>query len=297
MRGGEMSRNRLPGPSRTPRSDPAVARGPSSPLPAAERAHFESAFGEDFSQVRLHTDAGAGAVAQSLGAKAVASGEDIAFAPGRYEPGSTRGRELLAHELAHVVQQREGGSTGPDGAEPRAQSAARSVTSGAPVSQAALGGAQEGGLYCDEDENKLAPDASSVPAPLLPYRKGFGPPLPPPWLLPPLQPSDPKIDWLSMRQPYESRGVPFTMRDGDDITAEWYRSKALLETFGITEQFKFWFMDQDWLLNAGLNFQLDTINARDHPNAMDRMNRDWEFAKSGQGEWKIPNINFFTKKF
>ena len=163
------------------------------------------------------------------------------------------------------------------------------------VAAQSLGGAADGGLYCDDDESKAAP-AGPVPGLLLPYANGIGPTLPPPWLLPPLQ-LDPKIDWLSMRKPYESRGVPFTPRDGDDITVEWQRSKALLETFGINDRFKFLFMDQDWLLNAGLGFQLDAINARDNSNAMDKANRDWDYAKSGQGEWKIPNINFFTQKF
>lgn len=290
-----MSRNRLPGPHRSTRSDPAVARGPSSPLPDAERAHFEGVFGQDFSQVRLHTDAGAAATAQALGANAVTSGEDIAFAPDRYAPGTAHGRMLLAHELAHVAQQREGGGAGPDSAEPRAEAAARTASAGGEVSPQSLGGAQEGGLYCDDDETKVPP-AAGVPGPLIPYRNAFGPPAPPPWLLPPLQ-HDPKIDWLSMRQPFESRGVPFTTRDAGDITAEWMRSKALLNTLGIDERFKFWFLDQDWLLNAGLGFQLDTQNARDHPNAIDRINRDWDATKAAQGEWKIPNINFFSRKF
>jgi len=290
-----MTRNRLPGPNRTSRSHPAVAHGPSSPLPEAERAHFEGAFGRDFSQVRLHTDASAGATAQALGANAVTSGEDIAFAPGRYAPGSTQGRTLLAHELAHVAQQREGGSTGPDSAEPHAQSAARTAVAGGHVSTQSLGGAQAGGLYCDDDEARL-PLPAGQPAPLIPYRSGVGPGATPPWLIPPLQ-TDPRIDWLGMRSTFGSRGMPFTLRDADHIGAEWMRSKALLETLGINEQFRFWFMDQDWLLNAGLKYQLDTANARDHPNAWDRMAREWEIATSGTDEFRIPPIPFLNAEF
>jgi hypothetical protein len=65
-------------------------------------------FGHDFSQVRVHTDARAATVAQSLDALAFTVGDDIAFAPGQYRPGSDEGRALLAHELTHTLQQRGG---------------------------------------------------------------------------------------------------------------------------------------------------------------------------------------------
>jgi hypothetical protein len=62
-------------------------------------------FGHDFSNVRVHTGERAAASAHSLGALAYTHGNDIAFAAGRYAPASAGGRRLLAHELAHVVQQ------------------------------------------------------------------------------------------------------------------------------------------------------------------------------------------------
>jgi hypothetical protein len=65
-------------------------------------------FGHDFSQVRVHTDARAATVAQSLDALAFTVGDDIAFAPGQYRPGSDEGRALLAHELTHTLQQTGG---------------------------------------------------------------------------------------------------------------------------------------------------------------------------------------------
>lgn len=72
------------------------------PLGPAERARFEPRFGRDFSDVRVH-DGGAGnRAAAAVGAKAFALGRDIAFAQGRYKPGSAEGDRLLAHELAHV---------------------------------------------------------------------------------------------------------------------------------------------------------------------------------------------------
>ena len=92
----------------------AHARNPSAQAPApqggqalvpAVQADMSSRFGHDFSRVRVHTDAAAAASARSLGALAYTSGSDITFSAGRYDPASTDGRRLLAHELAHVVQQ------------------------------------------------------------------------------------------------------------------------------------------------------------------------------------------------
>lgn len=69
-------------------------------------ARLGAVFGADFSGVRVHTDSHAGDIARRLGSRAFTVGEDIAFAPGQYRPGSPAGDALLAHELAHVVQQR-----------------------------------------------------------------------------------------------------------------------------------------------------------------------------------------------
>ena len=66
---------------------------------------MESRFGHDFGQVRLHADARAADSARSLGALAYTVGQDVFFAAGRFSPQSDEGRRLLAHELAHVVQQ------------------------------------------------------------------------------------------------------------------------------------------------------------------------------------------------
>jgi hypothetical protein len=74
------------------------------------------AFGDDFSDVRLHTDAEAGALSDSLDARAFTVGRDIVFAPGEYRPGTLVGDALIAHELAHVAQQR-----GSAAAEPMAK--------------------------------------------------------------------------------------------------------------------------------------------------------------------------------
>ena len=75
------------------------------PLDAGSRAFFEPRFGFDFSHVRIFSDETAAESARSIGALAFTSGSHIAFAGGRYQPGTGEGRRLLAHELTHVVQQ------------------------------------------------------------------------------------------------------------------------------------------------------------------------------------------------
>lgn len=77
-----------------------------APLDTATRSFFEPRFGTDFSQVRIHNDSRAAESADSIQAKAYTFGDDVVFAAGQYAPGTGEGRRLLAHELAHTVQQR-----------------------------------------------------------------------------------------------------------------------------------------------------------------------------------------------
>ena len=82
-----------------------VLRATGQPLDGAIRAYFEPRFSHDFSRVRVHTDTKAADSASALGAAAYTVGNNIVFGPGRYAPTSSAGRHLLAHELAHTVQQ------------------------------------------------------------------------------------------------------------------------------------------------------------------------------------------------
>jgi hypothetical protein len=75
------------------------------PLDAETRAFFEPRFGHDFGSVRIHTGPEASTSARSINADAYTAGKNIVFGPGRFAPGTHDGRRLLAHELAHVVQQ------------------------------------------------------------------------------------------------------------------------------------------------------------------------------------------------
>jgi hypothetical protein len=75
------------------------------PLEAATRAYMEPRFQYDFSQVRIHKDAKAVESARAVRALAYTVGPNIVFGTGQYAPGSTTGRQLIAHELTHVIQQ------------------------------------------------------------------------------------------------------------------------------------------------------------------------------------------------
>jgi hypothetical protein len=72
------------------------------------RSWFEQRLGADLSTVRLHLGPSADAAARSIGAQAFAMGEHVGFARDAYRPGEAQGRRLIAHELAHVLQVREG---------------------------------------------------------------------------------------------------------------------------------------------------------------------------------------------
>jgi hypothetical protein len=85
-------------------------RGAGQPLPRSTRDFFEPRFGEDLSGVRVHHDGEAADAAQQINAQAFTHGRDIYFNQGRYQPETSGGRHLLAHELAHTVQQ---GGTSP----------------------------------------------------------------------------------------------------------------------------------------------------------------------------------------
>ncbi len=82
---------------------------PGQPLDADTRAFFESRFTYDFGHVRVHTDARASDSAQAVNALAYTVGRDVVFGASQYAPTTKPGRSLLAHELAHVAQQRGAG--------------------------------------------------------------------------------------------------------------------------------------------------------------------------------------------
>ncbi len=99
------------GPAPAPLAERIEAkRGGGAPLAGETRARMEGALGADFGGVRVHADAEADQLNQGVSAVAFTTGQDIFFRAGAYAPGSPDGDHLLAHELAHVVQQ--GGQAG-----------------------------------------------------------------------------------------------------------------------------------------------------------------------------------------
>ncbi|MGH2917124.1 MAG: DUF4157 domain-containing protein [Solirubrobacteraceae bacterium] len=87
-----------------------VLRSPGEPLGAGTRAYFESRFGHDFSRVRVHADGADAESARTIGARAFTVGTDVVFGSDRHARSSQERHRLLAHELAHVVQQSRDGT-------------------------------------------------------------------------------------------------------------------------------------------------------------------------------------------
>lgn len=86
-----------------------VLSSPGQPLDPVTRAFMEPCFGQDFSQVRVYTDAKAAESAQAVNALAYTVRRSVVFGSGQYAPGTMTGKRLLAHELTHIVQQRSSG--------------------------------------------------------------------------------------------------------------------------------------------------------------------------------------------
>jgi hypothetical protein len=163
-----------------------VLRSPGQPLDAATRAFMGARFVRDFSQVRLHTDAKAAESARAVNALAYTVGHDVVFGAGTYKPETFPGQRLLAHELAHVVQQ---------GGTPRHAGERESDHIAKTGSQQVFGGTGQHHTESKGDQNSPAQAQPHMPAlgrtegetPVLHYihpavqRQPPGPPGPQPW--------------------------------------------------------------------------------------------------------------------
>jgi hypothetical protein len=85
-----------------------VLRSPGKPLDMKTLGFMEQRFGHDFSRVRVHTDAHAAKSARAVGAHAYTVGSNLVFGQDEFAPSTSRGERLIAHELAHVIQQTDG---------------------------------------------------------------------------------------------------------------------------------------------------------------------------------------------
>jgi len=104
--GGLFAKSKEGGPSQA--ADPENVRSQlnaGQSLDGTTRSRMERAFGHDFSNVRVHADSRAAELSTALNARAFTVGTDVAFGAGEYRPGTMVGDALIAHELAHVLQQ------------------------------------------------------------------------------------------------------------------------------------------------------------------------------------------------
>ncbi|NBE50360.1 eCIS core domain-containing protein, partial [Streptomyces boluensis] len=124
-----------------------IVSGAGQPLDLSVRRDLEEQLGHDLGNIRLHTDRDANALTDMLGADAVAVGQEIFFREGAYQPGTSEGQALLAHELLHTIQNpyghgplaagRELGAVSlpHEAAEQEAESAAQALTRGEQVEE------------------------------------------------------------------------------------------------------------------------------------------------------------------
>src|SRR5215472_6857652 len=133
-----------------------VGSGGGAPLESGARSFLEERMGTDFSDVRVHTGGRADESARAINAQAYTVGSDVVFRSGAYEPDTPGGRHVLAHELAHVMQQKAGpvsGTPAPGGIsisnpsdsfEQAAERSASQAMAGAPVQTMPAGGGEAG---------------------------------------------------------------------------------------------------------------------------------------------------------
>ncbi|HVZ41160.1 MAG TPA: DUF4157 domain-containing protein [Candidatus Kapabacteria bacterium] len=122
--------------ARTPDAESRVQQirarlGDGSPLPPDVRSRMEEAFGEDVAHVRVHTNDEAAHLAAEEDARAFAVGSDVVFGAGAYRPGTIAGDGLIAHELAHAIQQRGSETEEPGGSTASLEYDAERSTRGA----------------------------------------------------------------------------------------------------------------------------------------------------------------------
>jgi Domain of unknown function (DUF4157) len=127
-----------------------VLNSPGQPLDRDSRSFMESRFGHDFSQVRVHTDKKAEESAKSVNALAYTVGQDIVFGVGQYKPYTSTGKHLIAHELAHTIQQ----SQQPTSSQLKVDSALAPIESAADSAASAV--------MSGSELPKLAPSATAL---------------------------------------------------------------------------------------------------------------------------------------
>lgn len=150
-----------------PSSVPVVEstlRTPGVPLDGAVRASMEESFGRDFGHVRVHRDELAQRSASALHADAYTAGEHVVFARDRYRPERSSGRRLIAHELAHIVQQDGHVSSGGSTAGMLEQEAGRASADLELGRRVSVGGSARWGMIQRQEATADEPTVSAPPA-------------------------------------------------------------------------------------------------------------------------------------
>lgn len=140
-----------------------TGRSAGAPLPEVMRGGLERSLGADLSRVRVHTDAAAAGAASAVAAEAFTVGQDVYFAEGRFDPASARGRHLIAHEVAHTVQQGDATVSG-DLVISEPQDADELAADRLAERAVAGGGEAEAGARADAGERRIiTPDHAAAP--------------------------------------------------------------------------------------------------------------------------------------
>ena len=151
---------------------PEVLNSPGQPLDTATRVPMETRFGHDFSQVRIHADSQAAGAARQLGARAFTRHNDIYFGQGHFRPTDGKGLYMLAHELAHVAQQRPHAARGDRPRRDLEDDASRAATAVVQGKPPEIRATHDGsGIHC-LGEPEIVPDVTFIAQPL-PTDNGF----------------------------------------------------------------------------------------------------------------------------
>jgi hypothetical protein len=256
-------------------------QSPGEPLDESVRSPLESSLGQDFSGVRIHTDAHAAASAEAVSARAYTVGNQIAFAAGEYDPHSVEGRKLLAHELTHVVQQSGDQTAGAaenlrvsesaDPAETEAHSVSDRVAAGETAQHSV---AADGVLARDRDKSESKPEVKSPETMLL-----IGPEANPAETKPELEPSDMTARLDKIAQTYRDM-IAAARKKGYNVAAD--NLQRFLDGTGETKE-----LDVSWLRSFSATTDAERVNQERFEGPLSKVAKTVDHAqhKSFEDHW------------
>ena len=217
-------------------------------LPSDIRSSMENAIGADFGQVKVHTDNVAERLSERLNAQAFTHQNDIYFNSGTYNPGSSKGKHLLAHELTHVVQQ-----NGDNASIQRQEGEER----------------YEAATDETEPATSFSPDAVlPIVTPQLPlfdlssdmrFKLLFMPPQP---------------DIPALIRPFTMRGLLVSDREFNSILHNWGYAYNFYSDLGLDPD------SSKWLADKSMSFAYDTQLSLEYPNLIESMEQSGQLPES-----------------